>query len=376
MVKNRDRWEVSGLHRDGSITVSGRTGTVRLPGDYVKEHVELAYAETSHANQGRTVDRSLLLLDGATDVAGVYVPMTRGRQSNEAFVVVSGEQTPTDALTEALSRHWIDEPAVVRRAELQRPQDAGAMANAVEAGPLAPGVVKELLEREHSISERLGRLEWDVKHIEREIAHDDAERPRMLDAIARAQSRIEEAWERLEDYDRPFHRRRHEAEIDGARRVIDYAERDIEKTRAALAKADARAPELERDLAAARVALGNRPALEAERHEIRQYLGADLAARASELRRNRPDHIISELGDRPPRGKAAGIWDDAAARIDQHRKAFGITDTRDLLGHRRLDDRVFHASRDAAVQASQRFERVAGRDLGIKPPSRSISIER
>jgi conjugative relaxase-like TrwC/TraI family protein len=77
MVKNRDRWEVTALYRDGSIAVSGRTGAIRLLVDYVKEHVELAYAETSHANQGRTVDRSLLLLDGPTDVAGVYVPLSR-----------------------------------------------------------------------------------------------------------------------------------------------------------------------------------------------------------------------------------------------------------------------------------------------------------
>jgi len=98
MVKNRDRWDILAVHRDGSLTVSGRTGQVQLPLEYVAERVELAYGQTSHANQGRTVDRSFLLLDGTADTRGVYVPMTRGRHSNEAFVVIEGEETARDVL--------------------------------------------------------------------------------------------------------------------------------------------------------------------------------------------------------------------------------------------------------------------------------------
>ncbi len=62
MVKNRDRWTIEAIHRDGSTTVEGRMGRVRLPAAYVTQHVELAYAQTSHASQGRTVDRSFLYL--------------------------------------------------------------------------------------------------------------------------------------------------------------------------------------------------------------------------------------------------------------------------------------------------------------------------
>jgi hypothetical protein len=342
----------------------------------VRDHVELAYAETSHANQGRTLDRSLLLLDGPTDASGVYVPMTPGRISNEAFVVVKDEQTPIDVLAEAMSRHWIDEPAVVRRAELQRPKDAEGVALAVEAEPLAPGAVKELLQREQAVTQDLRRLESEVRRLEREAVDNDAERPRQLESIAHARSRIEDATKLLEEYDRPFKRRRYEVEIEYARRTISNAERDIDTSRAAIAKADARAPELERDLATAQAALGERPALEAERHGIGQRLGAHLAARASELRRDPPEHIVNELGGRPPRGKAAATWDEAAARIDQHRTAFRVTDTRELLGRHRFDDRTFEASREAAMKASNRLERVLGRDLGIQPPSRSIGIER
>ncbi|MCP3851842.1 MAG: AAA family ATPase, partial [Gammaproteobacteria bacterium] len=63
MVRNRDQWTITALHRNGDITGTGASGTVRLPADYVTEHVELGYAQTSHAAQGRTVDRSILVLD-------------------------------------------------------------------------------------------------------------------------------------------------------------------------------------------------------------------------------------------------------------------------------------------------------------------------
>ncbi|MEX0666964.1 MAG: AAA family ATPase, partial [Acidimicrobiia bacterium] len=79
MVKNRDHWTVTEVHRDRIVTVTGRTGTVRLPVEYVAEHLELGYAQTSHATQGCTVDTALLLVDSPTDRRGVYTPMTRGR---------------------------------------------------------------------------------------------------------------------------------------------------------------------------------------------------------------------------------------------------------------------------------------------------------
>lgn len=118
MVKNRDHWTITGIHRDRSVTITGRTGTVHLPAEYVTEHLELGYAQTSHATQGRTVDISLLLVDTPTDSRGVYTPMTRGREANHAYVVTEDNQTSLDVLTQALAREWIDQPAVARRDQL------------------------------------------------------------------------------------------------------------------------------------------------------------------------------------------------------------------------------------------------------------------
>ena len=118
MIKNRDHWTITTIHPDHSVTLTGRTGTIRLPAQYVAEHLELGYAQTSHATQGRTVDTALLLLDTPTDIRGIYTPMTRGRDSNHAYVVVDENQTAHDVLTQAITRDWIDQPAMVRKAQL------------------------------------------------------------------------------------------------------------------------------------------------------------------------------------------------------------------------------------------------------------------
>jgi hypothetical protein len=118
MVKNRDHWTISHIHRDRSITVTGSTGSIHLPAEYVAADVELGYAQTSHASQGRTVDVALLLVDSPTDSRGVYTPMTRGREANHAYVVTEDNQTALDVLGQAISRDWIDQPATARRHEL------------------------------------------------------------------------------------------------------------------------------------------------------------------------------------------------------------------------------------------------------------------
>lgn len=63
---------------------------VMLPTDYVADAVELGYASTLHRAQGATVDRALVLVDESMSREGLYVGLTRGRASNEAFVVTDG----------------------------------------------------------------------------------------------------------------------------------------------------------------------------------------------------------------------------------------------------------------------------------------------
>ncbi len=88
-VHNRDQWIIERLHRDHSVTVSGAHGHVQLPAEYVVQDVELGYAQTA---QGRTVDRSMTLIEGPVGARGIYVPMTRGRDNNTMYVAVEPGQ--------------------------------------------------------------------------------------------------------------------------------------------------------------------------------------------------------------------------------------------------------------------------------------------
>src|ERR671919_712168 len=45
-------------------------------------------------------------------------PMTRGREANHAYVVTEDNRMAADALTQALGRDWIDQPAHARRLQL------------------------------------------------------------------------------------------------------------------------------------------------------------------------------------------------------------------------------------------------------------------
>ncbi|MGE4164123.1 MAG: hypothetical protein AB7G23_20560 [Vicinamibacterales bacterium] len=121
MVRNRDHWHIDHIDREGALVATGRSGTVHLPADYVNEHVELAYAQTGHAAQGRTVDHALLVVDGNIDNRGVYVPLTCGRHANHAYVALEPDdpRTARDVLAEAVNRDWADVPASVYRQQLE-----------------------------------------------------------------------------------------------------------------------------------------------------------------------------------------------------------------------------------------------------------------
>jgi hypothetical protein len=95
---NRTTYRVVATHPGGGLTVARLTGRdpdggemlaepIQLPARYVDEHVTLAYASTVHAAHGRTVDTSYPVLGPGTDAASAYVQLTRGRETNVAFVV-------------------------------------------------------------------------------------------------------------------------------------------------------------------------------------------------------------------------------------------------------------------------------------------------
>ena len=376
MVKNRDQWEITEVHR-GDVTVSGRTGTIRLPAEYVAEHLELAYAQTSHANQGRTVDRSLLFLDGPTDTRGIYVPMTRGRQSNEVFVALQGEQTAVDVVAQALVKDWIDEPAVARRAELQRREPDGhgrGLGDRFE-GPLDAAQLRKLLEREHEISRSLSRAVDRIGMYSEQLDRNTQRHAELAGPLTEAERSRDHAQEVLDDFDRPLLRRLHRSEIWHARGDLNQAVGRIRDSIAEMAELEGRRPDLEAGLARAQATIRERPNLDRERHGIRRELDRDLAARVPGLVADPPDHLRDRLGPRPEHGAAAGLWDDAAARFAQHCTAFDVSSSSDSLGHSRgWDDTAFDASQRAAFKACESLDRTVGRVHAIEPLGLDLSL--
>jgi conjugative relaxase-like TrwC/TraI family protein len=77
---------------------------VRLPGWYLdaqarpgqSRRVDLAYARTDMRSQGRTEWRALLALDGAEDMQGGYVQLTRGKQRTDLYLAVGPEPLGPD----------------------------------------------------------------------------------------------------------------------------------------------------------------------------------------------------------------------------------------------------------------------------------------
>ncbi|WP_344802522.1 MobF family relaxase, partial [Microlunatus ginsengisoli] len=95
-VKNGDRWTVVAVDRRGRLKVSHERSRkiTWLDADYVRVHVDHAYAVTVHSAQGSTVDVSHVLLDGTEDRQTAYVALSRGRFANHVYVRTAGDGDP------------------------------------------------------------------------------------------------------------------------------------------------------------------------------------------------------------------------------------------------------------------------------------------
>ncbi|MFI6576634.1 MobF family relaxase [Nocardiopsis sp. NPDC050513] len=96
-LSNRDVLRVESIEADGTVVArlvgdTGRAGGyATLTADYVRQHVELGYAGTVHAAQGRTVDTCHSVVEAGMSRQMFYVEMTRGREGNWAWTVVENE---------------------------------------------------------------------------------------------------------------------------------------------------------------------------------------------------------------------------------------------------------------------------------------------
>jgi conjugative relaxase-like TrwC/TraI family protein len=107
-VRNRELWTVKAIASDGSLTLARGRSERTVASAYAREHVELAYFQTVHGVQGRTVERGGVLVDGSSGFRSLYVGMTRGRDHNVAYVASGEGTTAREVLEGALVRDRAD----------------------------------------------------------------------------------------------------------------------------------------------------------------------------------------------------------------------------------------------------------------------------
>jgi conjugative relaxase-like TrwC/TraI family protein len=293
MVKNRDHWTIDTIHPDGDLTVTGRTGTVRLDADYVAEHVELGYAETSHATQGRTVDRSILYLDGPTNTRGIYVPLTRGRHTNDAYIALTGEQTPADVIAESLTRTWIDRPALEVHQELNPPDldpDTGRGRSIHRSVPevderVDTPDVAALVQRAQDLTRTLRQvLTPDMRrHLEDRINDLERRHEQRSTELEQSEKRLAQARTYLDRHDGPIGRRLHWDALNAAHFTASQLPGTIDWTNRELTRLDQELHHARTDLDHRIVITRDAPDIRAELTDLRNALGPDLADGLSQL---------------------------------------------------------------------------------------------
>ncbi len=99
-VKNGDRWHVTEVNEDGSLTARHTSNglTVQLPAEYVRANVELGYASTIHTAQGVTADAGHTLLTGQESRQLTYTAITRGRTANHLYLEVVDDGDPHNVI--------------------------------------------------------------------------------------------------------------------------------------------------------------------------------------------------------------------------------------------------------------------------------------
>ena len=285
--------------------------------------------------------------------------MTRGTETNEAFLATVGEETALDVFVRSMTTDWIDQPAHTRRDELNntKPHRPGLLDNSQ---------LRHLVERRFEIVDTL-------QHAEAATRRAPLERQDARTMLARAEqylidqtATLEHAETVLARYDRPLHRRKHQGDIGNARHLVRILPGNIKLAAAEVDAQTRRIAVAHTTAASASAVVARRPQLEQELGTIEDQLTIDLRVRTSIARLDQPDAITDVLGHRPAPGASARTWDDAAGQLAQHQTAFSIAEG--IGPHPRWD-------RDNAYAQSYRMveEAVA---IWRPAPSRTLEITR
>ena len=244
-VRNRERWTVTATDsvEEGDVTVTRLDGhgTITLPRDYVRQHMQLAYATTEPGAQGDTSQRSLTLATNATTRRGLYMAMTRGQRENLALVVTNTHD-PAEAravLEAVLFSDRADIPATVQRRTLAATVPASVPQRRVQIPDWFDQVRADAEESRSAAQQRLDERNTERAAARERVAAARHELPAAQEAHAPFAARVDVAERIVNEAQSGLHHA--EAELRRAGRIHRRsARRDVETASDVLAVASDR----------------------------------------------------------------------------------------------------------------------------------------
>jgi conjugative relaxase-like TrwC/TraI family protein len=303
--------------------------TVRLPGWYLdaavrpgqSRRVDLAYARTDMRSQGRTERRALLALDGAEDMQGGYVQLTRSKERTDLYLTVGPEPLGPDE----------ERPHPVR--EAQAPEELlarvltrdGSKALAIDTPDLPD--VRRLSTRElRAERDRLAQLRAECPPDRSRELRLAAQRATEAEQ-ARHQARTDHqaTAEQVAALQGSWRRR----DLTAARDRLVLAEHALQTTTGQADQAAERLGVLRR---AQQRHLGWIEAHDAELRVHERALARELGWRGRVDQRalvlDPPGWLLAELGPVPGDPQERALWRVAAAELDGYRRAYGLDHAR------------------------------------------------
>jgi conjugative relaxase-like TrwC/TraI family protein len=305
--------------------------TVTLPSWYLdaqvtrgqSRRVDLAYARTDMRSQGRTEQRALLALDGAEDMQGSYVQLTRGKERTDMYLTVGPEPLGQDE-AHPHPRGEPVEPAQLLGRVLTRDGSKTLASDTpvlLDVRRLSTGQLREERDRLATL-----RAECPADR-SRELGlarHRAAE----LDTARRAAVAEQQAAEAaLAEAGGSLLRRREAA---AARERLTLAEHAVRATGRQATQAAERAGRLRRAEAERAGWLEQHADLPQQERVTARELAWRKRVDARAVALEQPGWLVAELGPMPAAEQAGGraAWLAAAVELDTWRRTHGLDDQR------------------------------------------------
>jgi conjugative relaxase-like TrwC/TraI family protein len=326
-VANGSRGTITALDPDArtlTIRLDGSDGReVTLPRSYLdgrgcgerNRRVDLAYATTGHRAQGLTRGRALVRLTGAEDVNWLYVQLSRARQETRLYAVVGPEPQGAGEL-DLPDREQPD--AYLQLAQALSRAGSQTLATDIPSSPDLRRLSTAELRAERDRLRR--RLDQAPRDGIRELARATAHRQQAEAALAAYQQPTGQQPAGMLRF-----RRRGGDQPGGMPGGLVVATQQVD-----------RAHDREREL---RQHQQRRQGwLEANAHLGPQYrqvvraLAWQRRATGLAAGQDRPGYVLEALGSVPESTRGRRAWRQAAAEIEQYRRAYHISDPDRALG--------------------------------------------